>query len=156
MWKTKGRLEKVCIASFIQWTIQCTLTTNGTYCCWIWTIILDLKPWKVLTPSTLKQTNLEAMSYYFRSPCAIKEFMINEVKLLAPNPKSTYYTFNNNSIRHQSYTIKPWTLAQLASSMVVTSSQVREINLEFWTTSLITFKTSAYMYFANSQPTPLN
>jgi len=40
--------------------------------------------------------------------------------------------------------------------MAITSSQVREINLEFWTTSLVTFKTLACMYFAISQLTPLN
>jgi hypothetical protein len=40
--------------------------------------------------------------------------------------------------------------------MAITSSHVREINLEFWTTSLVTFKTLAYMYFAISQLTPLN
>jgi hypothetical protein len=38
--------------------------------------------------------------------------------------------------------------------MVVTSSSVREINLEFWTTILVILKTLAYMYFAISQPTP--
>jgi hypothetical protein len=40
--------------------------------------------------------------------------------------------------------------------MVITSSQVKEINLEFWTTSLITFKTSTCMYFAISQLAPLD
>jgi hypothetical protein len=35
--------------------------------------------------------------------------------------------------------------------MAITSSQVGEINLEFWITSLIVFKTLVCMYFAISQ-----
>jgi hypothetical protein len=33
-------------------------------------------------PSTRKQTNLVANSFSFKTPCVIKEFIINNVKLL--------------------------------------------------------------------------
>jgi hypothetical protein len=48
--------------------------------------LLDFKPWNILTPLTLKKTNLEAMSFCFRSPCVIKEFMISKVRLLTLDP----------------------------------------------------------------------
>jgi hypothetical protein len=60
----------------------------------------NLMPWKVLTPSTPKQTNLEANSFSFKSLYVIKEFMINKVRLLALDLKKIYCTFNSKGVQH--------------------------------------------------------
>jgi hypothetical protein len=41
----------------------------------------------VLTPLTPKHTSFEVKSSFFKSPYAIKEFMISKVMLLALDPK---------------------------------------------------------------------
>jgi len=83
MRENKGRFKNVCTTKFVWWAIQCTSVTKGEYQCWIWTIIPNLRPWKALTPLAPKQTSLVANSFSFKPPCVIKEFIINNVKLLA-------------------------------------------------------------------------
>jgi len=118
MRNTKGKCEKDCITKLIWWTIQCTTMimefgVNGTYHHCIWIITLDLRPWKVLTPLVPKHTNLEVRSSSYKPPCVIKKFMINKIRLATLDLESTCFTFDNKGMWHQSWTIKPYTLAQL-------------------------------------------
>jgi hypothetical protein len=101
-----------------------------------------------LTPLAPKRINLEAIFSSFKSPCVIKEFMINKVKqLIKPYLEITCCTFNNKSMWYQSCTMLPCIVAQLALSMYVTLSQVLNTNLAFWITTFVAFLTSLCMCF---------
>jgi len=115
------------------------------YPCWIWTIIINLKPWKALTPLTSKQTNLEASSFSFKPPYVIKKFMmIKKTKCWF----QIYWTLVGHITTRVSNTNlhnKTIRIAQLVLSMDVTSLQGRDTNLALLMMNFIVFLSSWFI-----------
>lgn len=85
---------------YVQWIIQCTPMTLGTFWHWIQTITLDLRPRKMLTPSTPKQLVALKQFPFSSNPLVSFKNSWSKNKLLVPNPKKTCWkptrVFNTN------------------------------------------------------------
>jgi hypothetical protein len=69
-------------------------------------------------------------------------------KLFEMTPSTTCYKDNNKGVHYQFSTTHAWMETQDYWSMVVTSSQEREINLVAWTKFLVFFTTNSCIQLA--------